>query len=109
MVARAKIVTKAQAEAVLAEVKRVFAPYVKAAPKYGPKLVKDFDWGAGPAPYAIIWEEGPFEWAHLATSGDVDEEMSSLTGHTVWSKAINQPAGVFCEPYTSWALGIYPD
>ena len=101
-----KAVTKTQAEAVLREVRRVFATYIKAGYP-APQLRENFDWGYGVAPWAVVWEEGPFEWAMLATSGDVDEEMSSITGRTVWSKSIKQPAGVFCEPYTSWALGIY--
>jgi hypothetical protein len=100
-------VSKAQAEAVLAEVRRVFAVYIGEGDR-GPQLQESFEWGAGLAPWAVVWEEGPYDWAHLATSGDIDEELSSIVDHVVWAKAIKQPAGVHCEPYTSWALGIYP-
>jgi len=62
-------------------------------PIHGPQLVMDFDWfGYGERP-AIIWEGGPYEWAVLFSL--------SLTEDSV--------KGVFLEPVTNWALGIYPD
>jgi hypothetical protein len=114
-------VTKRQAEQVLAHVKRTFRPYCEAGGD-GPSLRMDFDWsGAGARP-AIVWEGGPFEWAYLAASGGVDEEMTTLamelpeyvqfvrTGkmkHPVRVEPIAGVPGVFVEPITSWALGLY--
>lgn len=55
----------------------------------GPKLLDDWDWlGDGGAPYSLVWEEGPDDWAF--------ED---------WDAGLN----VFVEPITSWALGIYPN
>ena len=103
-----RAVTKAQAEAVLAEVRRVFAAYLDGDAS-GPFLQADFDFvGNGPAPWAVVWEGGPYDWAILATAGGVDEGLSAEGYGIFHTEAIRQPAGVFCEPYTSWALGIYP-
>jgi hypothetical protein len=82
-------VTKKQAEKVFAQVKKRFRGYwTEGLDSYGdaPKLVKDWQWSSTVAPYAIIWESGPYEWVHQI---QVDVE------------------GVFAEPYTGWALGIY--
>lgn len=106
------LVRKADAEKVLAEVKRIYA--VEADDPSQPTLVQDFDWlGGSLAPYAVVWEEGPYDWALLATSGGVDQELTSLMagylkpGAVIEREAIKQPDGVFCEPITAWALGIY--
>lgn len=53
----------------------------------GPKLLEDWDWVGDPAPYSLVWEEGPDDWAF--------ED---------WDAGLN----VYVEPITSWALGIYP-
>ena len=80
-------VRKRDAEKVLAAVKRKFAPYI-AAGYDPPVLLKDWDWtGYGGAPYTIVWEGGPYDWA---------VELG-------W---VNVP-GVFAEPITGWALGLY--
>jgi hypothetical protein len=95
----ATTVTRTQATEVLAEVSRVFAAHIEG--DNAPGLLKDWDWtGTGAAPYAIVWEEGPFDWATCATFGTPDEFGIRI-------EAITQPTGVFCEPITSWALGIY--
>lgn len=71
--------TKAQCERVLTKVDAQFGP--------GAKLVMDFDWfGDGPNP-AIVWEEGPYEWAIMLDWWDDNE--------------------VWCEPGTSWFVNIY--
>ena len=108
-------VKKRDADKVLAAVKRQFAGWVEPGqPESGPKLVKDFDWlGTGAAPYAVVWESGPYEWTFTAGEGGVDEEMTSLAREfdpkaVVRTKAVEFPDTVYVEPYTSWALAIYP-
>lgn len=98
-------VTKRQAEKVLALVRKQFAPWVKGTGT-GPVLVKNWDWRSGPAPYAIVWEEGAYEWAHLSTGGGRDEEFGFRIDPITEEQ--QRAMGVFLEPYTSWALGIYP-
>ncbi|MGV8972212.1 MAG: hypothetical protein ACOH10_07805 [Rhodoglobus sp.] len=95
-------VRKADADRVLAAVRRQFAGWLDPADEGGPQLVKDFDWGAGPAPYAVIWEGGPYDWAMLAGEGGIEEEFGAKI------KAVVFPKTVFCEPYTGWALAIWP-
>lgn len=75
-----------------------------------PTLVKDWDWYGG-APYAIVWEEGPYDWAIAATSGDYDEVdylAAEVTGSLPKPKPPIGVEGVFVEPITSWSLGVYP-
>lgn len=89
---------KRDAEKALNAVKRTFKGWID-GPEYGPKLVKDWDW-VGPTPYAIVWEEGPYDWAMLASGGGRTEFGSKVEPVKV--------DGVFLEPVTGWALGVYP-
>jgi len=82
-------VTKKQAEKAFTQIKNKYKGYWSVE-NNAPKLVKDWNWSGTTAPYAIIWEEGPFEWA-------IDASFSVKV------------EGVFAEPYTSWALGIFKD
>jgi hypothetical protein len=111
-------VTRAEAEAVLKEVRRVFRSHILPGDKGGPALLRNWEWISGyVAPYAVIWLEGPYEWAIQATAGGIDDELTELSatlpeylsGHMkpIRIEAIKQPDGVFCEPYTSWALAVY--
>jgi hypothetical protein len=110
-------VTKREAERVLAAVKRAFPAYLDKGGKYGPKLVKDWDWGWTTShvyEWAIIWEEGPYEWTYNFPEGGVDEELTAEL-HTIvpdakpiTTKAVELPDGVWTEPITSWAIAIYP-
>lgn len=96
-------VKKADAEKVLAAVKRQFKPWIDAG-MAGPRLVKDYSWSdiGNPAPYAIVWEDGsPYEWCFLFPYGGVEEEF----GFNV--KAVEIPKSVFTEPIFSFILGIY--
>ena len=96
-------VTKRDAEKVLAAVRKQFSAYVKGGSDLDqPMLIKDWDFfGHGAVPYAIVWEGGPYEWAHLV-GGGVDEEF----GFRYESAPI--PDNVYVEPYTSYVLAIYP-
>lgn len=61
-------------------------------PEGHPNFVPDWNWGAGPAA-TFIFEGCPIEeWVH-ACSGEIQPELDKI--------------GVFCEPYTSFALSIY--
>jgi hypothetical protein len=89
---------KRDAEKALNAVKRTFKGWYD-GPEDGPQLVKDWDW-VGPTPYAIVWEGGPYDWAMLASGGGRDEVGAKVEPIRV--------DGVFLEPVTGWALGVYP-
>ena len=81
---------KRKAEAVLTAVKRKYrlelAEYSdELFASDGPKIMRSFyrdgDW-------AVVWEAGPDEWAIR------------------WGEE-KDPAGTFCEPIYSYALGVY--
>lgn len=55
-------------------------------------LKMDWDWPTGGPTPAIIWEEGPYDWA-MGLSFTVSDAI----------------AGVFAEPFSGWALCLYPD
>lgn len=63
--------------------------------------------------WAITWEEGPFEWAMVATAGGVDEEMASLGEEfgisPVFHAPVEFPKGVYAEPYSGCVLALYAD
>lgn len=69
---------------------------------------------AEPVPFALVWEDGPFEWALNAFTDHVDEELTEL----LWEfdrelppaqvAAVDIPDGVTVEPLTSFVLAIYP-
>lgn len=125
-------VTREQAEAVLAAVKEKFAAYCTTFPVTGgrmdfdaepvplpeeclPRLVEDYRWGDGPgAPFAVVWEEGPFEWALQELEGEtVDEEATAglqefAPGRVLRHRAVGLPEGVLVEPVTGSVLGVYP-
>lgn len=54
-----------------------------------PVLVEDYGSFYSTTRWAIVWEEGPYEWALT-----VGQE--------------NVPDGVFAEPIESFSLGLYP-
>jgi hypothetical protein len=104
-------VTKAKAERVLAAVKKKYAAYLDGADESSqPFLATEFY--VGRAPYAVVWEMGPSDWALVATSGDPTEEDWALLAEVglkpSGSKPLAIPAGVYAEPLTSYALGLYP-
>lgn len=106
--------TRETAEKVLKQVTTKYAAYIEAG--YEPKLIQDWDW-VGHTPWAIIWEEGPDEWAYNFGGGGFDYEI--YEGARAFGKseeearklATVEPTadlpGVFTEPVTGWALGIY--
>lgn len=98
-------VTKADATKVLNALKRQQRAYIGAG-YTPPVLVRDWDWmGTGHAArWSIVWEEGPFEWAHLFPHGGIEEEF----GFKIEDVSERMPSGVFAEPITSWAVAVWP-
>lgn len=96
-------VTKRQAEQAFRQFKQQFKGLLPdEGYAHGPKLIKDWDWlDSGPTKWAIVWEEGPFEWALLAQHGGKMEYGAVIAPAKHW------PAGTFAEPVTSFAIGIY--
>lgn len=60
----------------------------------GPVLVMDWDWNGKPTP-TVILEGGPYDWA-IECCFDVQQAL----------KASGVP--LFVEPYSGWALSVYP-
>lgn len=58
---------------------------------YTPKLVQDFDWTSEPTP-ALVLELGD-DWAIYASAALRDQARA---------------LGLFLEPYSAWALCVYP-
>jgi hypothetical protein len=118
-------VTLAQATKALEAVKSQYRAHWDTGDRYAaqpPKLVQNWDWlESGPTPWAIVWEEGPFEWAYRAAMGGLDEEAcalaSDLIGEDEVSRKVKEerfgveepvatPGGYYLEPVTTWAVSI---
>lgn len=98
-------VTKREAQRVLAALKRQQRAAI--AGGSGPQLVKDWDWGWTESrvyPWAIVWEEGPYDWADLFPYGGIEEEF----GFKIEDVSDRIPEGVFSEAITSWAVAVNP-
>ncbi len=67
-----------------------------------PVLVRDYGSWSTTTDWAIVWEEGPFEWVHYLDGG-IEEEFGFHLA------AIDVPKGVFVEPIESFSLGLYPE
>lgn len=115
-------VTRQQAETVLNRIKTQYRAHWEPDERCAPKLVENWDWlESGPRRWAIVWEEGPFEWAFRASMGGFDEEAALLTADHLGEEEtrarakagrfnvepIEMPKGTFMECVTSWAVGIY--
>jgi hypothetical protein len=96
-------VTRQQAEATLAALKAKYADDLRLGLYYEPKLIEN--WGypeSGPKPFAIVWEEGPTEWALRFPAG-------GMAGFgAVMESPVALPEGVWVEAYSEWAVAIYP-
>lgn len=101
-------VTRAKAGLVLSAVETKYAAYV--APGDHPVLVHGYEG----APWAVVWEGGPYEWAirplgEVTLDPELTAELSDFApGHPVHNRAAEIPAGVTTEPIASYALGVYP-
>lgn len=119
-------VTRAQAERALACVREQFKEYI-AAGDPPPRLVENWvpvTYREGRVvegetiPFAIMWEEGPSEWAYRAPEGGRDIELTlelrSIPGVDPVAvvdtpAAVGWPEGVQGSAYFSYVLGLYED
>lgn len=114
------MITREQAERALASIRQQFKTYIDAG-EPEPELIenwKPFVYQDGKVietdtyPFAVVWQDGPFEWAHRAQEGGVDEELTLLgrefkedyVAHT--PAAEGWPKGVHGEPYFSYVLTL---
>lgn len=123
MTTKAKI-SRAQAEAALAAVRDRFKPYLEpfeidghvySAAYPEPKLAEDWNDREG---WAIVWEEGPDDWAYTVTSGGPSEEERTLVAQAAAefgadlkpaeTPPVRFPKTVYAEPYFSFVLALYP-
>lgn len=129
-----KRVTKRQAEAALAAVKKKFdiyltpwdltetdengvVTYSKTYPPMCPEPKLSMDWEGN---VAILWEDGPSEWAYRASMGGTSEEDRVLGADAAREFGVDPsvtapkpdapvswPEGVTAEPYYSFVLCLY--
>lgn len=116
------MLTRKQAEQALASVRQQFKVYIDAG-EPEPRLIENYkpfvyrdgkEADTDTYPFAIEWEDGPFEWAYRAQSGGVDEELT-LLGREFKEDYIAEtpaaqgwPKGVNAAPYFSYVLVLYP-
>jgi hypothetical protein len=95
-----KPITRATALAALSAIRKQFGV---GASEIGPTLVKNYESMSGSTvPYAIVWEEGPYDWAIDAFERSVTEFGHKLEG-------VTRPAGLYAEAINGYALGLYRD
>jgi len=103
---------RSTAERALQAVREQFAAYLDDDCDPGPQLYADWAWNGDPAPYAIVWEGGPFEWPQLVPDGGVDQDLTALAqdvapGAVVHApEATGWPPGTWAEPITGFALAV---
>lgn len=119
------MITREQAEQALACIRQQFRSYIGAGYP-APELTeswKPFIYREGREvdteviPFAVVWPEGPDDWAHRAHSGGRDVELTLELRDALGSEdatvdtpaAENWPEGVQAEPYFSYALGLYEE
>lgn len=88
----ARKLTRKQAEAIMTELRTVYTGYLTGWDGGDLALVQDWQYPNEPRDWAIVWEEGPTGWAYE------------------FCKHYNaQPGAHFTEPYSGWALCLYPN
>lgn len=102
-----KNVTRKDAEKVLAALKKQHPDET-----YPPQIVENWNWTGRPTRWAIVWEEGPYEWAYTFPFGGLNEEATALAqefipGAVIEDPVVEIPDHLFTEAITSWAIGIY--
>lgn len=120
------MLTREQAEAAFEQVKEQFAAYLGHEGYRPPELIKSYVYDVWygsrvistiEPPYAIVWEEGPDNWALRAKDGGRDYEatleLRSIPGVNKYvtvdtAPAKAWPSEVFGEPVTSYILGLWP-
>lgn len=104
-------VTQTQAEVVRDQIRAMFRPYLDEH-GVGPVIYDGPHEGMSSDVKVIWWEEGPYEWAIVASSGgQLDEEVEMA--HAVNDKDSAHSydpikvAGLFLEPVNGSCLGVY--
>lgn len=105
-------ISELQARACLAAIESQFAAYVTGSCR--PTLAHPGEQCSG---WAIVWEDGPYEWAYRAFQGGDDEEVYHLALDADFTPCqarraaqvggVPCPDGVFAEPVMSFILGLY--
>ncbi len=107
-------ITRKTVEKVLNDIVKIYGE--------GARIIENWDWlESGPTRWAIVWDDGPFEWAYNCTSGADDLEAYGAAEEYLGRDAaqamlregkfrcrIADTPGVFLEPVTFWAIGLYP-
>jgi len=87
-----KKVSAAKVQKVLQAVAEQHPAYL--SPAAGPKVVPNYTDSGAPA---IVWEEGPEEWA-----------LNFTASTSISAALVSQAEGLFLEPVNHVALGVYP-
>lgn len=105
------IATKRQAQTALRAIRKAYG--YKPGEEGGPQLVEEYHGWYQTYRNAIVWEEGPFEWAIRASMGGFDEEMYHdlrplMSNEEAIYKAqvlpVKAPKGTYLEPINSYSL-----
>lgn len=121
----APTITREQAEAVLDAVREQFRAYLQPITLDSGRVLSpccsqpqlDMDYDGQPA---IIWEDGPDEWALRVTEGGPSEEDHVLAAEAAREFGVAHraptgpaparlPADIWVDALNSCVLGIYPD
>jgi hypothetical protein len=109
---RRKTVTRRDADRVLAALCHQYG--ITPGEPGAPVLIPEWDFltYGNPAPFAIVWEEGPYEWAYRFPEGGIDEEATYeiqdlAPGTVVRTAPAKIDRHIFTEAITSWAVGLY--
>jgi hypothetical protein len=109
---RRKTVTRRDADRVLAALCHQYG--ITPDDHSAPVVIEEWDFltYGNPAPFAIVWEEGPYEWAYRFPEGGIDEEATYgiqdiAPGTVVRTAAAKIDPHIFVEAITSWAVGLY--
>lgn len=125
-----KRVTRRQAEAALRAVEKQFKTYLepldlgdggRVFPPVCPPPTLSMDWDGH---VAILWEDGPDEWAYRASMGgnseedrvlaasvarEFDQDPQEAVSRVTVEEPVKWPKGVWAEPYYSFVLCLYPE
>lgn len=108
--------TKRQVQSALRAIRKAYGFKPGEDDHIGPKLVEEYHGWYNTHSNAIVWEEGPFEWAIHASMGGFDEELyhdllefmsSEQAAERAKKEPIKVPKGTYLEPINSYSLGLY--
>lgn len=110
---------RTQALAATAAVAHQFRTYIDAGYS-APELVENWDFPDTPVRWAVVWEDGPDDWASRAQVGGQDETLSIEFGRrfdtppakVAASSRTPQgqwPRGVQAQPVYSYAVALYDE